>query len=97
MLTIESVIARLALSFSKLIPVLFIIATAWFFVGVIYYLISEDERKERGRRIIVQGIIALAVMVAVWGLVALLVTFVFGTGETNPSPFIPGNDIIDKI
>ncbi len=95
MLTIESVIARLALSFSKLIPVLFIIATAWFFVGVIYYLISEDERKERGRRIIVQGIIALAVMVAVWALVYVLITFVFN--DPNPSPFIPGNDIVDKI
>ena len=55
----------------------------------------RDERKERGRRIIVQGIIALAVMVAVWALVAVLNSFVFG--ETNPSPFIPGNDIVDKI
>ncbi len=95
MLTIESVIGRLALSFNKLIPILFIIATAWFFVGVLYYLISEDERKERGRRIMVQGVISLAVMVAVWEIVALVVTFVFS--DPNPAPFSPGADIVDKI
>ena len=97
MLTIESVIARLALSFNKIIPILFILATVVFIFGIVRYIAAAgDEQKiSEAKRTMVWGVISLAVMVAVWALVYVLITFVFG--EANPSPFIPGNDIVDKI
>jgi len=97
MLTIESVIARLALSFSKIIPILFILATVVFIFGIVRYIAAagDEQQKTEAKKYIIGSLISFAVMVAVWALVYVLITFVFG--EANPSPFIPGNDIVDKI
>lgn len=97
MLTVESVIARLALSFNKLIPILFILVTVVFIFGIVRYIAAagDEQQKGEGKRYITGGIIALAVMVSLWALVNILVTFVFD--DPNPSPFIPGNDIVQPI
>lgn len=58
---------------NTIIPLLMVIATIVFLWGVIQYVISADEEKRKqGRSLMIYGIIGLFVMVAVWGIVAVL-------------------------
>lgn len=59
---------------TSVIPLIFALAVAMFVWGVVQYVIKSDEeaKKEKGRQFMVWGIIALAVMVSVWGLVRIL-------------------------
>lgn len=71
----------------SVIPFLFAIATVMFIWGTInFFIINADEEAKRaqGRQFMIWGIIALAVMVSVWGLVHILGS-TFGL-ETN---FLP--------
>jgi len=71
------------------VPFLFSLATVAFIWGVIqFYLNPENEEKrKKGKSFIVGGLIALFVMVTMWGLVnVLVVTF----GGTNTIPQLPG-------
>ena len=56
------------------IPLLFAFAVGFFLFGVIQYVILADseEAKTKGRDQMIWGIIALAVMLGVWGLVAIV-------------------------
>ena len=58
----------------SVIPLIFAVATLMFVWGVVQYVINtEDEaKKSKGRQFMIWGIIALAVMVSVWGLVSIL-------------------------
>jgi len=65
------------------IPLIFALAVAMFVWGVVQFVInsSEEAKKEKGKQFMVWGIIALTVMVCVWGLVAILGnTFGVNTG-----------------
>ena len=68
------------------IPLIFILATAMFVWGVVQYVINTDEesKKSKGKQFMIWGIIALTVMVSVWGLVKI-VGNTFGIDST----FIP--------
>lgn len=77
---------------NALIPLLIGLATLYFIYGVFTFVASkgdEDARKE-GRDRMLSGIIGLAVMVSVWGLVAIL-TNTFGIDSAQPikPPSIP--------
>ena len=56
------------------IPLLFSLAVAMFVWGVVQYVINSDEeaKKEKGKQFMIWGIIGLAVMIGVWGLVHIL-------------------------
>jgi uncharacterized membrane protein (GlpM family) len=58
----------------SVIPLIFTLAVVMFLWGVVQYVINSDEeaKKEKGRQFMLWGIIALAVMVSVWGLVGIL-------------------------
>ena len=58
----------------SIIPLIFALALAMFVWGVVQYVIysSEEAKKEKGRQFMIWGIIALTVMVSVWGLVKML-------------------------
>ena len=64
---------------SAVIPLIFALAIVMFAWGVVRYVIGADDEKERerGKQFMVWGIIALSVMVSVWGLVHI-VTNTFG-------------------
>lgn len=67
----------------SIIPLLFTLATLFFIWGVVQYMLADaDERKrETGKQYMVWGIVALTVMLSVWGLVNLLGnTFGLDTG-----------------
>lgn len=61
---------------SAVIPLIFALAVASFVWGVVQFVLNpaEEAKREKGRQFMIWGIIALAVMVSVWGLVKILGT-----------------------
>jgi len=71
------------------IPVVLALAVLYFFWGLAQYVLAQgsEDKREEGRNIMIWGIIALFVMVSVWGLIRLLQdTF----NVKDQSPIIPG-------
>ena len=68
---------------SSVIPFIFAIAMVFFIWGAVkFFIIDSDEeaKREQGKQFMLWGIIALAVMISVWGLVNVLgVTFNINT------------------
>jgi FtsH-binding integral membrane protein len=52
-----------------LVPAAFVLALLFFFWGVALYILSIGGDKERGKQIMVWGVVALFVISAVWGIV----------------------------
>lgn len=76
--TIGSIICKVNQIINGLVPVLIALGVVYFIWGVISYVVGADEEaKSKGRDRMIYGIIGLAVIVAVWGLVNVL-TRTFG-------------------
>ena len=80
-------------AFSKLInaaiPVVLALAVLYFFWGLAQYVLysADEAKKEEGRNIMIWGIVALFIMVSVWGVIRLLQqTF----GVEDQTTIIPG-------
>jgi hypothetical protein len=73
----------------SVIPLIFALAIVSFIWGVVQYVINNDEesKKAKGKQFMIWGIIALSVMVSVWGLVKIL-----GNTFNIDSTFIPKVD-----
>lgn len=58
----------------SIIPLIFTIAVAFFVWGVVQYMLADanEQKRETGKQYMVWGIIALTVMVTMWGLVNIL-------------------------
>ncbi|PJE64500.1 MAG: hypothetical protein COU90_01510 [Candidatus Ryanbacteria bacterium CG10_big_fil_rev_8_21_14_0_10_43_42] len=76
-----------------LITLLILLATFLFLWGIVKYITAggDEEKIKEARGYIIWGIIFLAVMVAIWGFVNILLDFVFGSGNPsgsadNPTP-----------
>ena len=69
---------------TNLVPVLIGVAVVVFIYGVIKYTISGDDEEERkkARSLMIYGIIAIFVIVSIWGLIAILQQLT-GTAGTN--------------
>jgi hypothetical protein len=62
------------------------LAVVWFIWNVVRYAMSEDEGgKEKAKSQMIWGIIAIAVVVSIWGVVAILRT-AFGVDGSNSVP-----------
>ena len=59
-----------------IIPLIFSLAVLTFLWGVVQFVINSDDeaKKTKGKQFMIWGIIALTVMVSVWGLVSILST-----------------------
>jgi hypothetical protein len=72
----------------SVIPLIFALATAMFIWGLVKFLFinaGEEAKREQGRQFMIWGVIALAVMLSVWGLVGVLrSSFGFGAGSLLP-------------
>lgn len=69
------------------IPLIVTLALIYFLWGVsmLIFNASSEEKKNEGKSIMIWGIIALFVMVSVWGLVNVLQgTFLKNVNTTNP-------------
>jgi hypothetical protein len=66
------------------IPFIFAIATAFFAWGAVKFFIldaDEEAQREQGKQFMIWGIVSIAVMLSVWGLVKV-VTITFGVSGT---------------
>jgi hypothetical protein len=66
---------------NPVISLLFALATALFIWGVVMYVIGSkgDQRKlERGKNVMIWGIVGMFIMVSAWGIIRILCQF-FGT------------------
>lgn len=69
-----------------LIPIVIGLAVLAFIWGLLKYIIAKDDTaKSEARGVMIYGIIAIFVMVSIWGLVGLLQD-VTGVDEENPPP-----------
>ena len=68
----------------SIIPLIFALATAFFVWGVVQFVIlgaGEEAKRTQGKQHMIWGVVALAVMLGVWGLVSILgSTFGLETG-----------------
>ncbi len=86
---IEAVICKIYSIIQTLIPVLVLAGVLFFVYGVIKFAIAGDaEEKGNARTMMVWGIIGLAVIVGLWGLVGIL-TNTFGLGAGSAAPNLP--------
>lgn len=94
--SIFGIIGTIRAILDMLMPILITVAAVWFVWNVISYTIAgDDKKKESAKNGIITGLIGLLVIVAFWGIIALVMnTFGVGTGEnldiiprtTNPIP-----------
>jgi hypothetical protein len=71
--SIGNIICEIGSWFNILIPFLIALAIVVFFWGVISYVIGADEEaKTKGRDKMIYGLIGVAVIVGLWGFIALL-------------------------
>ena len=82
MITVKTLLEKIqAQILDPLIALLFVLATVIFLWGVIQYVImgaSNPAQAEKGKKVMLWGIIGMFVMVSAWGIVKLLCDF-FGT------------------
>lgn len=97
MFTLEAVITRIALVLNEIIPFLLLLGTVAFLWGMLKYITAggDEQKTKDARNTMVYGVVGLALMVAVWGFVYLLLDFVFD--NPDPAPIIPGPDIIKPL
>lgn len=89
--TLGSVLGTVQGLLDALIPFLITLAVLYFFWGVAQYILKSDDEEGRrnARNIMIYGIIALFVIVGVWGLVGVIAdTFGIQTGGSTDIPSI---------
>lgn len=89
--TLQQLLCKFGELFNAILPVLIALAVIYFVFGVVTYVISSDEEaKSKGRDRIIFGVIGLAVIIGMWGLVALLGnTFGLTNTTTITLPTVP--------
>ena len=84
---IIKMLCEVAKILGAIVPVLVTLGVVFFVYGVITYVIADDEEaKSKGRDRIIFGLIGLAVIVAMWGLVGILTD----TFDVDNEGAIPG-------
>ena len=85
--TIQGLLCKAAEILGAILPILIALGVVYFVFGVITYVIASDEEaKKKGRDRIIGGIIGLAVIIGVWGLVTIL-NNTFGLGNVREIRF----------
>ena len=94
--TLFGLLCKIGNLLNAVVPVLIALGVLYFVFGVVSYVIASDEEaKKAGRDRIIFGIIGLAVIIGLWGLVNLL-RRTFGLNNTQnytlPTVPIPGGN-----
>lgn len=80
---LTGILCKIGELLNSLVPILVALGVVYFVYGVVTYVIGDDEEaKQKGRDRIVYGIIGLAVIVCVWGLVRVVLR-TFTIGDNN--------------
>ena len=92
--TIDSnIVQPIATIVRDLIPVAFGLAVLFFFYGVARFILASGDAKarEEGKSIMIYGVIAIAVMASIWGLVIYLQnTLGIENAQSVPTPQVQG-------
>lgn len=83
---IQGVINTVGTIINLLVVLLIGIAIIVFFIGLIRYIFKAGEDKHKGLVTMLYGIIAIFVMVSIWGLVRLVGNTFLGNVSNNPIP-----------
>jgi hypothetical protein len=88
---VSEVLCKVGEIFSAAIPVIITLGIIYFVWGVVSYVIGDsEEAKKKGKDRMIYGIIGLAIIVGMWGVVKIL-TETFGvTDSNNANIFLPG-------
>lgn len=90
---VGAILTTIRTIFTALLPIIFALALIYFFWGVAKYVLSAGDPKSaaEGKSIMIYGIIALAVMASVYGLINILqTTFIGSSGAgTVTLPTLP--------
>lgn len=82
-MTVLTIISKISEIFGAILPILVSFGVLYFVYGVIRYMIADsEEAKTKGRDTIIYGVIGLAVIVSLWGLVGVI-NSTFGLGGEN--------------
>ena len=75
----------------NLTPALAGLALLVFFWGVVKFIFNagDEEKRREGKKFMLWGIIALFVMVSLWGIVTLIRSSVLGTGKAGTIKSMP--------
>lgn len=87
--TFQAILNTIRTLVDQLIPLFLALALLAFFWGLIVYIwkSGDAEGQERGKNVMIAGIVGLFVMVAIWGIVRIIAnTFNITTGETQTAP-----------
>ena len=84
--SLDASLASISGFIDKLIPLIISVALVLFLIGIVQYVTAggDEEKRSAARGMIIFGIIALFVMVSVWGFVKVLST-TFGITYGIPS------------
>lgn len=86
----NSAITNIGSIINTLLPIVVAAALLFFFYGLAKFVLAagEEDAKDEGKRIMIWGVVALFVMVSVWGLVAFLGDLV-GVDQGQSLPNVP--------
>lgn len=91
--TIDSSLGSISNFINSLIPLIISIALVLFLIGIVQFVTAggDEEKRAAARGMIIFGIIALFVMVSVWGFVNILSrTFFSKSGTSTLAPdYVP--------
>lgn len=95
--TVFTLLCTVGRILNAIVPILVALGVVYFIWGVITYVISSDEEaKKKGRDRMIFGIIGLAVIIGMWGLVNILgSTFGVGSGQ-NTGPTLPVVPVLNQ-
>lgn len=82
----SSAVSLIYSGINQLLPLIISLTLLVFLWGIFRFVLggSSEEQRTEGRKFMLYGIIGLAVMVSVWGLVNILTSTLFGGGLIIP-------------
>lgn len=89
---VENIATSIGSIVKILIPIVFALALLFFFWGLALYIFGSEHDKEKAKKTMVWGVVAIFVMAAVWGLVRFI-----GTAldiDTGKGPGFNAGDLV---
>jgi len=87
--SIGSVLSTIIYYLNLIVPALVTVAVVYFIIGVVSFMTSSDEEaKKKGRTKIINGLIGLFVIVAFWGIIAVVKNS-FDIGNATGQSILP--------